>query len=242
MLKCFDQLSYFDSWSINNIGLCPSINFTNLGHNILDWVGMIPVLGEGADLINAYWYFKEGNTAYGASSILCAMPGMGTLIGSSTKIMKKVLTLGKILSKSCLMVGNGVYMAEAGIVGSQMIDSYLIKGENINASEFAVQSMSIVGGLIAGVGISKQVKELRKSKIGSKVGSEAKRFWNDNKGMLDLRRSSKSGKNTNHGNQRLKERGFTQEKADDIVNNYSQKVYQDGGRTVYAKKTGIIMM
>ncbi len=174
-------------------GLCPSINFTNLGHNILDWVGMIPVLGEGADLINAYWYFKEGNTAYGASSILCAMPGMGTLIGSSTKIMKKVPTLGKILSKSCLMVGNGAYMAEAGIVGSQMIDSYLIKGENFNASEFAVQSMSIVGGLIAGVGISKQVKELRKSKTASKIRNGAKQFWHDNKGMVDLRKGNKSG-------------------------------------------------
>ena len=47
-------------------------------------------------------------------------------------------------------------------------------------------------GLIAGVGISKQVKELRKSKTGSKVRNEAKRFWNDNKGMVDLRKSSKT--------------------------------------------------
>ena len=207
-------------------GLCPSINFTNLGHNILDWVGMIPVLGEGADLINAYWYFKEGNTAYGASSILCAMPGMGTLIGSSTKIMKKVPTLGKILSKSCLMVGNGAYMAEAGIVGSQMIDSYLIKGENINASEFAVQSMSIVGGLIAGVGISKQVKELRKSKIGSKVGSEAKRFWNDNKGMVDLRKGSKSGSNTIVPDNSM----FPQTRLD-IHNDLTSKGYRTTGTT-----------
>ncbi|MCU6754651.1 Hint domain-containing protein, partial [Bovifimicola ammoniilytica] len=49
---------------------------------------------------------------------------------------------------------------------------------------------------------------------------------------------SEGGKNTKHGEQRLAERGFSQEKVDDIVNNYSQKVYQDGGRTVYAKKNG----
>lgn len=36
----------------------------------------------------------------------------------------------------------------------------------------------------------------------------------------------------------MEERGFSQEKVDDIVNNYSQKVYQEGGRIVYAKKTG----
>ena len=48
---------------------------------------------------------------------------------------------------------------------------------------------------------------------------------------------SKTG-NTKHGDQRLKERGFTDEKVTDIMENYSQKVYQDGGRTVYAKKNG----
>ncbi|MEE1039005.1 MAG: polymorphic toxin-type HINT domain-containing protein [Eubacterium sp.] len=42
--------------------------------------------------------------------------------------------------------------------------------------------------------------------------------------------------NTKHGNQRIKERGFSQKQIDDIIKNYSQKVYQSGGRTVYAKK------
>ena len=54
----------------------------------------------------------------------------------------------------------------------------------------------------------------------------------------DNNSDSEGGKNTKHGEQRLAERGFSQEKVDDIVNNYSQKVYQDGGRTVYAKKNG----
>ena len=44
--------------------------------------------------------------------------------------------------------------------------------------------------------------------------------------------------NTRHGNQRLKERGFTDERVRNIIENYSQKVYQEGGRTVYAKKNG----
>jgi len=43
-------------------------------------------------------------------------------------------------------------------------------------------------------------------------------------------------KKTKHGEKRAKERGFSDEKINDIKNNYSQKVYQSGGRTVFAKK------
>ena len=43
---------------------------------------------------------------------------------------------------------------------------------------------------------------------------------------------------TSHGRERMIQRGFREDKIDDIINNYSQKVYQEGGRVVYAKKTG----
>ncbi|MCR4937141.1 MAG: HINT domain-containing protein [Lachnospiraceae bacterium] len=43
---------------------------------------------------------------------------------------------------------------------------------------------------------------------------------------------------TNHGAKRILERGFTREKITDIVENYSHKLYQPGGRVVYAKKVG----
>ncbi|MHB1684856.1 MAG: hypothetical protein ACYCYO_18865 [Bacilli bacterium] len=43
---------------------------------------------------------------------------------------------------------------------------------------------------------------------------------------------------TQHGAQRIQQRGFSQQQIDNVVNNYSQKVYQPGGRTVYAKKVG----
>uniref|UniRef100_UPI0026EC29D1 hypothetical protein n=1 Tax=Conchiformibius steedae TaxID=153493 RepID=UPI0026EC29D1 len=41
---------------------------------------------------------------------------------------------------------------------------------------------------------------------------------------------------TIHGQQRLAERGFTQEKVNNIVQSYSEKGYQPGGLTVYIKK------
>lgn len=43
---------------------------------------------------------------------------------------------------------------------------------------------------------------------------------------------------TEHGEQRSQERGFSGEKINDIQENYSHKVYQPDGRTVFAKKSG----
>jgi hypothetical protein len=43
---------------------------------------------------------------------------------------------------------------------------------------------------------------------------------------------------TKHGEQQAQQRGFSDEKISDIQQNYSQKVYQSGGRTVYAQKNG----
>ena len=50
--------------------------------------------------------------------------------------------------------------------------------------------------------------------------------------------SQGDGNNTKHGEKRLAERGFSEEKKEDIKNNYSRKVYQEGGKVVYAKKNG----
>jgi hypothetical protein len=43
---------------------------------------------------------------------------------------------------------------------------------------------------------------------------------------------------TDHAAQRANERGFNGEKIDSVINNYSPKVYQSGGQSVYAKKNG----
>jgi hypothetical protein len=43
---------------------------------------------------------------------------------------------------------------------------------------------------------------------------------------------------TKHGQERAQQRGFSDEKINNIKQNYSHKVYQSGGRTVYAKKNG----
>ncbi|MMZ59787.1 hypothetical protein D1872_218410 [compost metagenome] len=49
---------------------------------------------------------------------------------------------------------------------------------------------------------------------------------------------AKGAGKTIHGEIRANQRGFSNDKINDIKNNYSHKVYQSGGRTVYAKKNG----
>jgi hypothetical protein len=43
---------------------------------------------------------------------------------------------------------------------------------------------------------------------------------------------------TSHAADNANARGFTGQRIDNTINNYSQKVYQYGGQTVYAKKNG----
>ena len=54
-------------------GMTPS----EIGHMTLDMAGMIPVVGEIADGINALWYSKEGNYADAALSYAAMIPFLG---------------------------------------------------------------------------------------------------------------------------------------------------------------------
>jgi hypothetical protein len=49
----------------------------NHGHTVLDVVGMIPVIGEAADVINGVWYAAEGDWKNAALSFAGAIPGLG---------------------------------------------------------------------------------------------------------------------------------------------------------------------
>lgn len=57
-------------------------------------------------------------------------------------------------------------------------------------------------------------------------------------GGVNFATYNNNGNKTKHGKHRSQNRGFSDEMIEDIQQNYSQKVYQSGGRTVYAKKNG----
>ncbi|SDU68287.1 ADP-ribosyltransferase [Jiangella alkaliphila] len=51
--------------------------FSDIGHLVLDGLGLIPVLGEPADAINALWYAAEGNVVDAGLSAAGMLPFMG---------------------------------------------------------------------------------------------------------------------------------------------------------------------
>lgn len=59
---------------------------SGVGHVGLDVVGLIPGLGEGADLTNALWYLKQGSYFSAAISLISMVPE----IGDASKILKYV--------------------------------------------------------------------------------------------------------------------------------------------------------
>ncbi len=54
--------------------------FVETGHFALDCAGMIPVVGEVADGINAVWYFAEGDIENGTLSSMAMIPFVGNFV------------------------------------------------------------------------------------------------------------------------------------------------------------------
>lgn len=48
--------------------------WSDVGHVVLDVLGMVPVIGEPADLVNGVWYYAEGNVIDGSLSIVALVP------------------------------------------------------------------------------------------------------------------------------------------------------------------------
>jgi len=68
--------------------------FSDAGHLVLDGLGMVPVFGAAADLVNAAWYGgealagREDAAAYGGMSLLSAIPGFGQYATAGKYAMK----------------------------------------------------------------------------------------------------------------------------------------------------------
>lgn len=64
---------------------------SEIGHGILDVLGMVPLIGEPIDIINAGWYAIEGDMFNASLSMAAAIPGIGNLatggklLGKTTK-------------------------------------------------------------------------------------------------------------------------------------------------------------
>ncbi|MCY1713056.1 hypothetical protein [Caproiciproducens galactitolivorans] len=128
------------------------------------------------------------------------------------------------------IAANGLIAVAAGLVGEGVGAGFTVTGAGAVAGVPAM----VVSGAAAAVGALEVAAGLSVSAVSIKnFRDDFSKFQKEGQ----ANGASKS-ENTRHGDQRLKERGFTDEKVNDLINNYSQKVYQEGGKTVYAKKNG----
>lgn len=71
-----------------------------IGHSTLDAVGLIPGIGEPADLANALWYAKEGDYLSSCLSLISMIPEIGDALGKGTKYLGKSSSMvQRILAK-----------------------------------------------------------------------------------------------------------------------------------------------
>lgn len=63
-------------------------------HGKLETIGLLPVIGDWADLANAGLYASEGNTTQAYWSIAASAPVLGTVIGIAGRAARKTIGLG----------------------------------------------------------------------------------------------------------------------------------------------------
>ena len=99
-------------------GLSPldRLNWKNLGHAILNGLGLIPVIGEAFDIANAIWYAHDGEYGMAALSMMSALPMIGN-IASGIMTAAKITTAAKIVSTACKVVSNAATFTQAAIGG-----------------------------------------------------------------------------------------------------------------------------
>lgn len=76
-----------------------SEDMREVGHASLDAAGLIPGIGEIADLTNALWYAEEGRYVPAALSLISVIPAVGDAIGKGVKYSVKTGKLPRSVHK-----------------------------------------------------------------------------------------------------------------------------------------------
>lgn len=67
-----------------------NLPWKDIGHGALDVAGLIPGVGEAADLANAAWYAAEGDYLNAGLSLVSVIPVVGDVIGKGGKLATKL--------------------------------------------------------------------------------------------------------------------------------------------------------
>lgn len=103
-------------------------SISDIGHTALDVAGMVPVIGEAADLANAGWYLAEGDKVNAALSAAGAIPFAGNA-ATAAKWGRKAVNAADVVGDTARIANNAGDVAKvannagdaaraAGTVGS----------------------------------------------------------------------------------------------------------------------------
>ncbi|MBC6448672.1 SpvB/TcaC N-terminal domain-containing protein [Actinokineospora xionganensis] len=84
----------------------------NFGHTALDVAGMVPVVGEAADVANAGWYLAEGDKTNAALSLAGAIPGAGN-VATAAKLANKAVNAADTVSDTAKATDKAVDAGKA---------------------------------------------------------------------------------------------------------------------------------
>jgi DNA/RNA non-specific endonuclease len=102
-----------------------SLSPSDIGHVVLDGVGMVPVIGEAADLANAGWYAAEGNWTDAALSASSAIPIAGN-VATAAKWGKRAVNAaeaGTDVAKTMGRVDDAADVAKVAKHGDEAADT-----------------------------------------------------------------------------------------------------------------------
>jgi hypothetical protein len=82
--------------------------WAQLGHGLLDLVGLIPVIGEPADFVNGVWYFADGKPTDGALSMGSMVPFAGWFVSGGKWVRRglkaeELVELGRLAREGKLV-------------------------------------------------------------------------------------------------------------------------------------------
>ena len=166
-------------------GLSPldRLNWKNLGHAILNGLGLIPVIGEAFDIANAIWYAHDGEYGMAVLSMMSALPMIGN-IASGIMTAAKITTAAKIVSTVCKVVSNAATFTQAAIGGvnnakaivKNMINGKLFSEDTAkNLVSFGINAFTAATSGKNLLSSSKEVKKVEGDSVGSKWGKKAKK-------------------------------------------------------------------
>ena len=196
-----NPVSYTDPFGLSPLNAMADA----VGHAVLDLIGSIPVFGAPANILNCYWYCKEGNREMAVMSGIAILPGVGQFIGAGAKALKLTRTSQYIITATkfagsmancmiavgtCIETGKRIYHdIRNGKFGLNVNTVANIATIGLSVFAAAVSGKEMAG---AGVELANMVAE-DLHEFGVKVDTLLSRLRLNDKGFAYLYRAKNNG-------------------------------------------------